>query len=327
MYDRMEEVAREKYAGYTVHLVDRWPAMSSITCECIIGSMVITSTSTKQRWMLAKDAVAFGDTWVTSADLARFYLNLKFKGVKRRITTLQWKEFYETPRSMPLSAFPCTMDNGYYVDIRSAYWSILRSVGWDVDYMPEGWLKVKDHLTVNDFPFSEIKMARNCLVSLAADGSRMMRCWNGSQMYFRKSGNGLVNKMLWSLVTDVLNNVASECLRGGAVYSFTDGFIVPEEHAQNVTSIISSWGLPSSVKHFGPTEIKGAGAYKIGSFTTRKFKLQRGHSIHKCNPRASEWLKPRFKHFSDKYSARDEFDCSLYEERIARSFKSRGQTT
>lgn len=321
MYIRMEEVAREKYTGYTIHLIDRWPPMSEIDVECYIGSMVLTSVTTKQRWMMRKDAIPFAGTWVTSADVARFYLNLKFKGVKRRITTLQWKEFYETRRSMPLSATPVHFENAYYIDIRSAYWTILRAVGWDVDYMPGGWLKVKDHITVNDFPFSEIKMARNCLVSLAADGSRMMRIWDGSQMIFRKGGNGLVNKMLFALVSDVLNNVADECIRAGAVYSFTDGFIVPERSVKDVEEIIASWGLSSGVKHFGETEIKGAGAYSIGDYKTRKFRIQSARCIHKVNPVCSAWLKKRFAHFARKYGATLPFREDVLEERRARKLR------
>src|SRR5688500_5960444 len=128
MYSKMEEVAREKYAGYTIHLLDKWPPMSTCEVECLVGALVIKSLQTKQRCMLRRTAVPFAGTWVTSADLARLYLNLKFKGKKRRITTIQWRDFYElSRRSMPLSVYPQKYENGYYVDIRSAYWSILRS--------------------------------------------------------------------------------------------------------------------------------------------------------------------------------------------------------
>lgn len=324
MYDKMEGVAREKWAGYTVHLLDRWPPMSDIDCECIVGSMVMTSQTTKQRWMLKRKALPFADTWVTSADLARLYLNLKFKGVKRRITTIQWKDFYEyNRRSMPLSAYPAKLEMGHYIDIRSAYWSILRAVGWDVDYMPGQWLKVKDDITVNDFPFSEDKMARNCLVSLAADGSRLMRIWDGEKMTSRKGGNGLVNKMLYCFVSDVLNGIADECLRAGAIYSFTDGFIVPDNKAGEIEQIIASWGLSSSFKHSGACEVKGAGAYKFDDFRTRKFDIQTGHSIHKVNPQYAAWLKKRFHHFARKYAITQPFDEVAYVARVTRKLGPR----
>lgn len=319
MYGKMEDVARDKYSGYTVHLLDKWPPMSEIDCECIVGAMVMTSQSTKQRWMLKRKAIPFAGTWVTSADLARLYLNLKFKGKKRRITTIQWKDFYEhNKRSMPLSVYPQTYENGYYVDIRSAYWSILRAVGWDVDYMPGQWLKVKDDITVNDFPFPHDKMARNCLVSLAADGSKQMRVWTGTEMHFRKGGNGLVNKMLYCFVADILNNIAYECIRAGACYSFTDGFICDHKDVNTIEEIISSWGLASSIKYTGECEVKGVGAYKFGSFKTRKFDIQQGHSIHKIAPNNLVWLKKRFRHFAEKYKATEPFNEAEYVQRISR---------
>jgi hypothetical protein len=321
MYAKMETVCSEKYAGYTVHLVDKWPPMSDIECECIVGAMVITSQSTKQRWMLNKNAVPFAGTWVTSADLARTYLNIKFKNQKRRITTLQWKEFYEKPRSMPLSAYPVQFEMGHYIDIRSAYWTILRAVGWNVDYMPNKWLSVKDDITVNDFPFSQDKMARNCLVSLAADGSRKMMCWTGNEIIFRKAGNGLVNKMLYSLVCDVLNGVADECLRAGAVYSFTDGFICPDNRVGEVEAVIASWGLSSSFKYSGDCEVKGSGAYRFGTYRTKKFDRQSGHAFHKVNPIYPTWLKKRFKHFSDKYGAIVPFSEPDYIRRLNRKLR------
>lgn len=321
MYDKMETVCSEKYSGYTVHLLDRWPPLSSIDCECYIGSMVMTSQVSKQRWMLKKHAVPFAGTWVTAADLARAYLNIKYKGVKRRITTIQWKEFYEHRRQMPLSAFPCEIPNAYYIDIRSAYWTILRAVGWEVDYMPLKWLSVKNDLTVNDFPFQENKMARNCLVSLAADGSRMMQVWTGKEIQYRKGGNGLVNKMLYSLVADVLNAVACECLAAGAVYSFTDGFIVPDYAVGAVEDTIAAWGLSTSVKHAGPSTVKSVGAYRIGGFRTKKFDRQGGHSFSKIAAHRTEWLRKRFKHFSDKYGATVPFDEPNYIRRLNRKLR------
>lgn len=321
MYDKIEAVCSEKYSGYTVHLLDRWPPMSEIDCECIIGSMVMTSQTTKQRWMLKHNAIPFAGTWVTSADLARSYLNVKFKDKKRRITTIQWKDFYNTKRSMPLSAYPVKFEMGHYIDIRSAYWTILRAVGWDVDYMPQQWLSVKDDLTVNDFPFAHDKMARNCLVSLAADGSRTMRVWTGNELHFRKAGNGLVNKMLYSLVCDVLNSVADECLRHGAVYSFTDGFICADDKVGEIDQIIGSWGLSSSIKYSGECEIKGAGAYKFGTFATKKFYRQTGHGFHKVNPVYPVWLKKRFSHFARKYGATLPFSEPDYIRRLNRKLR------
>jgi hypothetical protein len=318
MLRRMEHEAREKWHGWAVSLVKRWPPLSSITETYIIGSMVMTSMSAKHRYMMEKSAIEFADTYVSPSDLARLYLNIKFKGVKRRITTAQWKAFYETKRSTPLYVSPCQLDNAVYIDIRSAYWSILRAVGWDVDYMPEKWLRVVNPLTVNDFPFASQKMARNCLVSLAADGTRVMQIWDGAGVRYQKGGNPLVNKMLWAFVCDTLNTIAYEVVQAGAVYAFTDGFIIHSDHADHAAEIIASWGLTSSIKHSGPCYVSGAGAYSFPDYTTTKFRRQAMRPVSKIAPVSVDWLKSRFKHFSDKHDATSEFDVLKYQERLSR---------
>lgn len=323
MLERMEHDAREKWGGWSVDLVKRWPPLSSIPHTYIIGSMVMTSQSQKHRYMMEKSAIEFADTYVSPSDLARLYLNIRFKGVKRRITTKQWKEFYETRRSTPLYVNPCHLERASYIDIRSAYWTILRAVGWDVDYQPMGWVRVVNPLTVNDFPFASQKMARNCLVSLAADGTRVMQVWNGTGISYQKGGNPLVNKMLYAFVCDVLNTVAYECIQAGAVYAFTDGFICSDDNVAELDRIIQSWGFSSSIKHQGECYVSGAGAYSFPDYTTMKFRRQMMRPVSKIAPVSVSWLKERFKHFSDKHQATSDFDVSLYEARINRKYGSR----
>lgn len=322
MYHRMEAAAHEKWDGWTVELVKRWPPMSQIDYTCVVGSMVITSQSIKHRMIMEKNALPFADTHVSPSDLARLYLNLKWKGVKRRITTKQWKQFYETHRSTPLYVNPCHLENAYYIDIRSAYWTILRAVGWDVDYSPMGWLRVVSPLTVNDFPFPTQKMSRNCLVSLAADGTRVMKIWDGKGIVYQKGGNPLVNKMLYAFVCDVLNSVASEVVEAGAVYAFTDGFICHADRVEEIDNIIRSWGFDASIKHRGECFVSGAGAYSFPDYTTMKYRRQSMRPVSKINPVSIEWLKPRFKRFSDKYGATVPFDEEKYEARIKKRWQA-----
>jgi hypothetical protein len=284
--------------------------------------MIITSQEIKHRIIQEKNAIPFADTYASPSDLARLYLNLRWKKVRRRITTTQWKEFYENHRSTPLYVSPCHLDNAYYIDIRSAYWTILRSVGWDVDYHPLGWVRVVDPLTVNDFPFPAQKMARNCLVSLAADGTRVMQIWDGQGIKYQKGGNPLVNKMLYAFVCDVLNTVASECIAAGAVYAFTDGFICSSDHVEHIDAIIRSWGFDASIKHRGPCDVSGVGAYSFPDYTTKKFRRQAMRPMSKINPVSVDWLKPRFKHFSDKHNATGVFDVEAYEARKNRKIGS-----
>lgn len=322
MFQRMETAARIKWEGWTVELVKRFPPLSTIPYTCVIGSMIITSQEIKHRIIQEKNAIPFAGTYASPSDLARLYLNLRWKNAKRRITSKQWREFYQTHRSTPLYVHPCHLDHAYYIDIRSAYWTILRAVGWDVDYQPMGWLRVVDPLTVNDFPFPAQKMARNCLVSLAADGTRVMQIWDGQGIRYQKGGNPLVNKMLYAFVCDVLNTVASECIAAGAVYAFTDGFICDAKHVEAIDAIIRSWGFDASIKHRGPCDVSGVGAYSFPDYTTMKFRRQAMRPMSKIASVSAAWLKPRFKHFSDKHNATGDFDIEAYEERKGRRIGS-----
>lgn len=285
--------------GYKVHLLDRWFSLRRLTVPAIVGTFSITSPTTKQRWMLAKDSYEFEGIRVTPTDLTRAYLEEKYGSKKRRITTEQYRNFYDDRRNAPLYAEPCEIPEAVYIDIKSAYWSILQAVSWDVDYMPGAWVSKKsDHL---DFPFSDIKMARNCLVSVAANETGAMKIWTGTDLILKKSGNAFVNRMLWSLVMDVLNGIADECIQAGAVYAYTDGFICKASLATTLTSIISSWGLVSVIKHQGMAHIRGAGSYKCGERETGKYRMSRGGAFDRVDRTVNvPFLKKRLKYYSDR---------------------------
>lgn len=300
MYLQMMILRGEKMEGYRSHILDRWFSIRRLTCPTIIGTFALTSIQTRQRWMLENETYLFDGIRCTPTDLARDYLAIKYPRKSRsRITTRQYRDFYDHRRNAPIYAQPGRIDNAVYIDIKSAYWSILKAVGWDVDYMPGGWLKVKS--SVSDFPFPEIKMARNCLVSVAANTYGSMRIWTGKELIFKKSGNAYVNLALWSIVMDVLHAVAFECLSAGALYCYTDGFICPADRENDIAGIIASWGLMSDVKHRGDTHIKAAGSYAIGDFTTKRYVLNRERKIEKViGSEQPNWLKKRFVHFANR---------------------------
>ncbi len=325
MYDKMVAQGREKWAGYKVHLLKRWFPISRLTIPAYIGTFAMTSPEHKIRWIKDSNAIPFADTWVTPADLARLYLSVKYDKVKRRINTAQWKNFYETHRSMPLWADPIYMEQAYYIDIKSAYWSILRAVGWNLQYTPGRVLGINDDMTVNDFPFPHVKMARNCLVSISADGSKTMQYWTGEKIVYKRGGNKLVNRMLWAFVCDVLNGIAFDCVSAGAVYAFTDGYIVPHTRLEAVSQTLDRWQIPYGIKHQGECEVSGPGAYSFtGGITTRKFNIQRPHTFHKINPVSNDWLRDRFSRAARYNRILEPFSEPDYVTRAVRrnSFKS-----
>lgn len=304
MYLKIMIFRAEKQEGYRLHLLDRWFSIRRLTCPVIIGSFSLTSVQTKQRWMVKHEVYQFEEgIYTTPTDLARAYLAIKYprKG-RSRITTKQYQNFFGKRRNAPLFAKPANLSDAVYVDVKSAYWSILQAVGWDVDYSPGAWLKVKS--SVSDFPFPGIKMARNCLVSVAASASGRMTIWTGKELIAKKSGNQFCNLMLWSIVMDVLNGLATECISAGAIYCYTDGFICDTELADTIIGIIRSWGLVGEIKRKGPAHIKGAGSYRVGDYSSKPYQLSRDRTVDKIDRTVNVgWLKKRFAYFAAKAAA------------------------
>lgn len=287
---------KEKTEKRRTVLLDRWFPLSQLEETAVIGSFSITTPTT--RYMLAKDAFDYGAGFCSPADIARDYLSTKFGKMRRRITTNQYRNFMDFHRSAPIYCRPQLIPEASYVDIQGAYWAILQAVGWDVDYLPQRFIRVRSD--VRDFPFPDMKMARNCLVSVGVDPVTNLKIWNDGQLSMRKTGNMFVNKSLWSIVMDTLNAIAYEAVMLGANYVFTDGYIIESSKEQELIRMIASWGLPARVKHRGFTYVLAPAAYAIGSYQSKPYKrAKRPRSFAKITQYVEpSWLKARLERFS-----------------------------
>lgn len=290
---------KERLEKYKTHVLDKWFPLNRLGVNAIVGSFAITSTESKQRWILKPYAVNVGGGVVTPADLARDYIAIRYGGMRRRVTTEQWKEFNNDKRMTPLYCMPNQYDMAYYIDLKSAYYQIMQSVGWDVDYMPNQWLS---RATYNDdFPYPDNKLARNCLVSIGLTGNMTMWYADKKQFTHKKKSNPFTNMMLWSLVQDILHAIAKEVIEHGAVYAYTDGYIVEEKHIHAVSRVLDSWLLPYGIKHKGKTDVKGTGAYKIGSHLSKPYNSSRRRYTDTIRNSDNTWLKANFVHHRKKY--------------------------
>lgn len=199
----------------------------------------------------------------TPAELARDYLTIKFpeplKAHKKQLD--DWRENF---RSAPLFADPCYLPDACYVDLKSAYWSILNLIGWDTEYSYKRfWGRGTQPL---DFPFPDDKLTRNILVSAGVTGRVPM--WYNRRILEVMRGNRLKNLGLWSAVNDILHFIAVHAVNAcSAVYVHTDGYIVPRENAWELTSFIEDLGLSWGIKYQGDATIYGVGAYDIEGHT------------------------------------------------------------
>jgi hypothetical protein len=294
MYNRIADEIRVANTRYDVIVLDTFPRLRSINEAVIMGNFSWTLTHSRQRLIQAKNARYVKGEPCTPSDLARRYLDVKFPDVLR-CRTSQYQA-YQVHRSHPLYARPCLLEQGVYVDIASAYWSILKAIGWNCEYKPvhggnTGFLGVGD--SMRDFPFAGDKIARNCLVSLGI--GRGMRMYSDGKFTVKKIGNVHRNLGLWCCVQDILNSVAYEMVAlADARYVHTDGYLLPFEQLDTAMSILEAWGLPSRIKRIGRAKVYGTGSYAIGGYSTKR-PLYNPVEMRSIRPAEDvDWLKAQF---------------------------------
>ncbi|WP_322510714.1 hypothetical protein [Chloroflexus sp.] len=233
----------------------------------------------------------------TATSLARDYLRVKF-GSGRSDGHHVPLEIRRSPE--PFAPFFCpravASDQMVYIDLKSAYWTIVRRVGWLCVYRPGRYLG-KDG-SVADFPWPNHRLARNTLVTASAPGVR--RILEGKKVKEEKFHNPLLNFPLLHVVSDVLHAVAADMIRLGAVHVHTDGYIFTsvEQAREAMRFLEAEWALRASVRLAGPGIVKAPGAWKIGVETTDTFHVVSVYSEGVSNVREVRdipWLRRTFR--------------------------------
>lgn len=298
----MRELAEARAERFEpIRLANFFP-LSDLSSMTWIGTFSWANQSMKQRWL--KDNVVlepFGIPQIPP-ELARDYLRTKYTEYRRH-TIPQFKAINEH-RAAPLFAKIGHYENMVLVDLSAAYWSILKIVGWDVDYSPGRWIGKRSEMF--DFPFPESKLARNSLVS--AGLITRQHIWTGERLNSINAHNPLINYDIWSITQDILHSLATIALRAGSPHVHTDGYILPEKNVDAFRSELAHWGLPSTIKASGDCEVKGIGAYSIGEKRTKHAYHFRPHDLNKVYQPDIVFLRPRIAKL-----ARAHFDWSIHE--------------
>jgi hypothetical protein len=134
------------------------------------------------------------------------------------------------------------------------------------------------------------KLWRSLLYSLSRKTPMAISRW-GSISY-EQIPSPYYNPRIVALVLDVLNGVAHDLHRIGAVYAHTDGAIIPYHLAHLAHEVYQSWGLEYAQKGAGESEILAVGSYTVGAKTT--VKRRKAFFRHISTPPHLEWLRPRF---------------------------------
>lgn len=282
------ELAEKRNEKYIADVRVQFPRLTALNSMTWLGHYSWTNAEEKRRFL---DEAVIVDSVTgfiqTPPEVSRDYLRVKYTEARRH-TLAQYRAINE-PRSAPMYCKIGVYPDMAYVDIKAAYWTIIKIVGWDVDYHPGRWIGKRSEN--EDFPIPDNKLARNCLVT--AGLMTPTHVWTGEKLKPFQGHNTLVNYDLWALAQDVLHALATIALKAGAVYVHTDGYIVPQHRTPALIEEISKWGLRAGVKGQGDCEIYAMGCYKIGNFATKHKVHFKGHDMDKVYRPDIAFLKPR----------------------------------
>jgi hypothetical protein len=180
--DIIEDRAHKRRERWKTTEVAPLPPPQDLAEPTIVSRFALCGLETHRRYIWNDILVAVNGVFETPSSVARDYLITKYKHGPRW-TGAQKEKIRQELGGHPLYVKPTQFEEGFYVDVRAAYWSIMVRCGWDVNYFPGRWLGFTDPPL--DFPFSYDKRARNSLVSVARASEVTM--WRPSTGFTRET--------------------------------------------------------------------------------------------------------------------------------------------
>jgi hypothetical protein len=261
-----------------------------------VGSLSVTVPELSERYMLKSGSIVLEGNPATDSDLARDYISVKLGDRRLRAQGYQAR-FFNVQRSQPIWTKPGLYPDMIYLDLQSAYWSILQVVGLDVDYYPDG--TIAQGVQTWDFPYIKRKVARNAIITSGLP-TVTVAVRNGEPV--RIPTRRRVNLGLWSVVQDLLHAIAWDMVhRFGAVYVNTDGYIIPAGWATYALDYVyTEYGLHMREKARGDAQVWGAGAYRVGDKKTHALASMAG-SVRKIRDLENrDKLREQFRFWSHR---------------------------
>lgn len=199
----------------------------------------------------------------------------------RKFRRDQYQEFLKARQ--PGYLRPSIMKDAVYIDIKSAYASIYKVLGWGVEYKRGEYLAHAEPLI---WPFSPLwKIGRSYVVSGARPFQFGQVIKNGKGVHSR-FWNVNNNIQMVAAVYDILSSVARFAVYAcGARYWNVDGGIFPAKIQNAFTAFLGSLGFDWSVKWSGDAEVLSSGYWRVGSHKTQNYAAGKGVSI-----RQGDWI-------------------------------------
>lgn len=258
---QIDEVARERASRYVAQFIDEpFPPPKEWGGGLVyVGGYSLTLTERKTQYL--RDVIPLKNSVVTPTQASRDYVFVKFPEPLRS-RKRQWSWWNQFHRAQPMATIRGRYADMVYIDLKSAYWSIVKLAGWDCEYFERYIVRGSD---MSDFPFSDNRIARNSIVSNFLPKAKTIAYMDGNIITL-PSGKRMTNFGLWCLVMDVLHGIAWDMWhKFGAVYVNTDGYIIPTHLEHEAINFISEkWGLVARQKGRGYAQVWGVGVYDIG---------------------------------------------------------------
>lgn len=286
----LEAMARDRREKYDTVVTDDFLDPRLFQERIVTGTFSQTWMNSRRRFIREQSAVMFyPGLQETPPTIARDYLDIAYPRKPR--CTGEQAELFAQCQDLPLYCEPLVCKDGVYVDLHSAYWTLLGIIGWDVDYHPAKYLS--PGRAPYDFPLPENKLARNSLVSAAQSTS--MQVWTGYKFISEAPYNKHLNRGLFRAITDILQQVARDALVCGASYIATDGYIFEANKANYFIELLENrWLLPWTIKGRGPTIVTGVGSYRVGELRTKRFRPASERPISNVVDRSDNLIKSTF---------------------------------
>ncbi len=286
----IEDRVHQRRERWDTHEVDMLPPPQWMNETTIVSRYTRCGLSTKRRFLKDSILISVDHTKETPSALARDYLAARYeRGPKW--TSAQHEKIKEEMSEQPMYCRPTTFTEGYYVDARAAYWSVMLRCGWNLNYFPGRWLGITRPPL--DFPFVESKVARNSLVSVGR--ANRMEMWSpekGNWVQWRYGKHA--NTQLFTLIQDCFNGMAAEAVAAGAVYAFGDGYIAPYYKAmRDVVQVIQDWGFVPVIKGKGAGFVNNLGSYRVGGLRTKILDTQTNSHDRIKKLDYHRWLRKR----------------------------------
>lgn len=192
----------------------------------------------------------------------------KKKAFHSSITIERLKEIRQ-----PIYAKPSELTDAVYIDLRSAYYSIVKAY-YPMQYWPLKYFSLPYNREKEDWEDYISKLAKVCTFSMIRSTYRTVYNTKEDSMMTQWRYNVYMNDVA-TFLYDYLQSIASYIIKEfKAIYVHTDGYIVPFSEAEKVLEFLHDhWIGEARIKHAGETEVRGPGAYKIANHTSGMFKV------------------------------------------------------